>query len=135
MLTDDQFAAFYAAYDAKLTIYDSLLPCKLCGTDVRYVNGRQCVECASRRRHARKVEAQRAKQGLKPLKATQKRLTFNQGRASDAIRRAAALQANQPFYASTLPCKHGHHPTDRYTSSGGCVTCAKHSAAKRYIAR
>lgn len=36
--------------------------------------------------------------------------------------RKEAMQAIERFYNTGQPCKNGHH-SDRYTVSGGCVTC------------
>lgn len=116
----------------KLTICRSNRRCSMCHGTERYIISRKCAECARKRNYERKVRRERNRVGLRPLKADRDRETLRQGREWDARKRERAKAAGERRYASTLPCRKGHHPVDRYTSSGGCVLCAKQSAAKRY---
>ena len=132
MVNEAENVAFYAAFYANAKTYESTVVCRRCGTRIRYVKGRGCVECAARHRQRYRDEKARRRARLRPLKGTVTREGRLRAIAADKVLRDFARFNAEKVFKSRLRCKNGHEKPDRYVTNGGCVTCQKQNAAARY---
>lgn len=115
-----------SAKEAGLSMFDSAVPCTHGHTGRRFTLDRKCVECnaiACRARHLKRI----GPEGRERLQARQNKRTEREARIArcreiSAVRKAA-LASGATTYTSARPCPKGHMG-ERYTGSGGCVTCS-----------
>lgn len=136
MNRESRAAVMQLSMDAKtagMSMFDCPIPCAHGHVGKRFTADRKCCECnkiACNRRH----DARIGDAGLAARKANKERIAKDRAIKKAAsiawhktsASRQAAIANGDTTYQSWQPCASGH-ASDRYTSSGGCVECAKES--------
>lgn len=129
-------AEWESAKAAGVKRYESSIPCKHGHVGMRFTLDRKCCTCnaiSCRKRYLKKLgEDGLREREVKRAKRAAAREKAEAASAAEARRRKirqAAIKSGAAIY-HTDPCPKGHND-GRYTSSGSCVTCAKHGVKER----